>query len=242
LSFKPDALPGELREPGVVDVAPVDDEDRPGRERERPGHRNFVAPPLRDHGVTGEIPLVVQEEVELHRPFGSAEGGPVEDTGAEIDHRGIQREQRVLEAELPAALGQRLAAREQVEEHRLVEGPGPMLVRVGQGGPLRRRNPQMAELPLGAGQAPADLPEGLRPAELAEEHGDELAPTGEAPGMALRPVLLDRPLELDPGEQLQELTEDTHEAHHRWASSPARVWDPRPIPTIAGGGSAINAG
>jgi len=46
------------------------------------------------------------------------------------------------------------------------------------------------------------------------EHGDELAPAGEAPGMAFGIGLLDCLLEVDPGETLEELAEHAHEPIH----------------------------
>ena len=53
----------------------------------------------------------------------------------------------------------------------------------------------------------------------------------------------DGPLELATWEQLEDLAEHAHAAHHRWVSFPAvGLGDPRPIPTIAGGCSAINGG
>jgi len=85
---------------------------------------------------------------------------------------------------------------------------------VGERGPLRGRDPQVVELPLAGGQPPADLPQGVGAAQLAEQHSDKLAPAGEAPGVALGPRLLDGPLEVHPREELEELTEDTREPTH----------------------------
>ena len=155
---------------------------------------------------------MVQDEVELDGPLGPPELRPVEQAGAEIDHRGVQAQELVLEPELALPLRDGLAPAQQLEEDRLVQLPGPVRIRVGQRGPARSRDPQVAELPLAAGQPPADLPERLRPAQLAEEHGDELPPAGEAPGVALGLRVLDRPLEL---EAREELVEDLAEhAHH----------------------------
>jgi len=100
---------------------------------------------------------MVQEQVELHRPLGAAERGPLEERGAEVDHRGIQADELVLEPELAAPRRDRLAAGGQLAENLLVQGPGPMRIRVGQGGPPGSRDPQVAELPLAGGQPPADL-------------------------------------------------------------------------------------
>ena len=83
-----------------------------------------------------------------------------------------------------------------------------MLVGVGQRRfRRRRRQPQMVELALGGAQTLRDLGQAVRPAQLTEQHGHELAPAGEAAGVALGMVLLHRLLEFAAGEQLQELAE-----------------------------------
>ncbi len=100
---------------------------------------------------------MVQEQVELHRALGPAEHRPVKERGTQVDHRGIQAGQFVLEPELPPALGDCLAAGEQLAEDLLVEGLGPMLICVRQGGPARGRDPQVAELPLAGGHLPPQI-------------------------------------------------------------------------------------
>jgi hypothetical protein len=45
-------------------------------------------------------------------------------------------------------------------------------------------------------------------AQLAEQHGDELAPTAESPRMAFRRVLLDGGLKLQSWQELENLTEN----------------------------------
>ena len=83
--------------------------------------------------------------------------------------------------------------------------------------------PRWLSLPSQAARPPADLPEGVGAAELAEEHGHTLAPAGEAAGVALRVGVLHRPLKVHPGEELEELAEHTGEATHCWASFPVTV-------------------
>ena len=124
-------------EPGVVHVAPVDDQDRASRKAEGLGPLDLVAAPLGDDHEAWQVAAVVQEQVELHRPLGPAGGRPVEQALAEINHRGVQAEELVLEPELPPDPGHGLAAAQQLEADRPVEGPGAMFVGVGQGGPLR---------------------------------------------------------------------------------------------------------
>ena len=56
--------------------------------------------------------------------------------------------------------------------------------------------PQMAQLAFAGGQSAANLAQGLRPAQVTEQHGHELSPTAEPAGVALGPVLGNRLLEL----------------------------------------------
>jgi hypothetical protein len=76
----------------------------------------------------------------------------------------------------------------------------------------------MLELPFTASQSSGDLPEGMGSAQLAKEHGDELSPAGEAPGVTFGLGLIHRLLELDARKQLQELAEYATESIHQWPS------------------------
>ena len=92
---------------------------------------------------------------------------------------------------------------------------------LGQRGPLRRAAgaPQMLQLPLTAGQAAANLAQGMRPSQLAKQHRHELTPTGEAPRVPLGFVLLDRLFEIATRKQLQDLRENA--AYLHYVESPA---------------------
>src|SRR6516162_11523678 len=73
-----------------------------------------------------------------------------------------------------------------------VEFPRPILIGVGQGRLLgRHRHPQMSQLPLATSQAAANLAQRMRTPQLEKRHGQELAPTGQTPRVALGFVLLD---------------------------------------------------
>jgi hypothetical protein len=118
----------------------------------------------------------------------------------QVDDASVQSHQFVLEAELlPPALAahQFLAFEQRLLEHRLVQLPRPVLIGIGQRGPLRRhRHSQVLQLPLAAGQTAADLAQGMRASQLAKQHGQELAPTGEPPRVPLGFVFLDGLLEI----------------------------------------------
>jgi hypothetical protein len=67
---------------------------------------------------------MVQEAMELDRPLGAPELGPVEEGPAQVDHRRVQADQLILEPELPPALRQGLAAKQQGLEHGPAERGG----------------------------------------------------------------------------------------------------------------------
>jgi hypothetical protein len=64
------------------------------------------------------------------------------------------------------------------------------------------------ELAFAGSQAATNLAQGLRAAQMAEQHGHKLAPTTEPAGVALGFVLADCGLKLDSRKQLQHLTEN----------------------------------
>ena len=73
----------------------------------------------------------------------------------------------------------------------------------------------MRQLALAARQPAADLAQRVRPAQLAEQHGDELAPAGEAARVPLGLRRHDGLLKLGARKKLEQLTEDAAESGHR---------------------------
>jgi hypothetical protein len=148
--------------------------------------------PGREAGKNRQVTLMVQQQVKLHGPFGLSVLCPVKQRGAQPDERGIQAEEPVLEPELALAELQSLATTQELIKQLLLELPGPVLVGVGQGrsfgGILDAQMPGLAET---AGQAAADLPQGVGLSQLAEHHGHELFPAAEALGAFLGPGCMD---------------------------------------------------
>ncbi len=66
----------------------------------------------------------------------------------------------------------------------------------------RLRQAHVPQLALAGRQSATDLTQGLGPAHLAEQHGDELPPTAEPAGMPFRFVLADRRLKTGPRNEL----------------------------------------
>ena len=157
---------------------------------------------------------MIEQQMQLHRSFRAPVQRPVEDRSTEFDQRGVQREQFVFETEAVRA-GHFAAAREQLIEHAAIELPGTVFIGVGQRGALRRvGQPQMPELAFAGSQAATNLAQGLRAAQMAEQHGHKLAPTTEPAGVALGFVLADCGLKLDSRKQLQPLTENAAYSIH----------------------------
>jgi hypothetical protein len=87
--------------------------------------------------------------------------------------------------------------------------PGTMRVGVGQGGTARDfRQAQMPQLALAGLQAVGDVAQAVDRAQLAEQHGHQLAPAGETLGVALGLMLPDRGIETGTWNQFQNLGEN----------------------------------
>src|SRR5439155_12906307 len=116
-----------------------------------------------------------------HRSFREAKLGPIKHRGAEIDHRGIQAEQGILESEFPLlprswlAGRQALALGQQLLKDRLLQLPRPMFVGIGQRGASRSRwQTQVRKFPSTRGQPSADFTQGLGLPQWTKKHGKEL--------------------------------------------------------------------
>jgi hypothetical protein len=190
----------------------------PAGKSHSPSHHHVVFSRLGDVAEARKQAVVVQDHVKLDRSFGLLVVSPVKQARTKLDHRCIDRQQRVFEpkamlrCDLPAALVQLL-------ENTLVELPWPVSIGVRQGGLVRRLfHPQMVQLPFCRGQALADLAQRLRFAKLAEQHRRELVPTSEPSGVPFRLRLLHQLRELTPRKQLENLSEHAGKCVQRRAS------------------------
>src|SRR5258708_14607098 len=133
--------------------------------------------PFGDHREGRQIAIVVQQQMQLHRSFGQAKLGPIKHGGAEIDDRGVQAQQGILESELPLlprswlAGRQDLALRQQLLKDRLLQLPRPMFVGVGQRGASRSRwQTQVPKFSFTRGQASADFTQDRKSTRLNSSH------------------------------------------------------------------------
>jgi len=200
-------LPEEFK----VTVSPVHSDDAASRKCKMVGRGDIGGLAIGDHGEVRQIAIVVKEQMELNGALGLAEISPGKHAETEVDYGGIEAEQLILEAKLFLFTGALAVAEiSQMEEGILVKLPWSMGAGVGKralgGGNAQS---QVTKLAACDGQSVADLPQALGLSELTEEHGDILVPGGEALGMAFCPALMDQPQKRHPGNNLENLTEQT---------------------------------
>ena len=210
-----DPLTRQPFEPGVVHVAPVEDQDRPRLKVHAPRHLDLVRLAGGDDHKLWQVALMIEQQMELHRPLGALVARPVEQRSTEVDHRGVQGQQAVTKTETPGRVHPARTALIKLFENALEQLPGPVPVGIGQGGARRSvAQAQMAQFALAGRQSPADFAQGVRLPQLAKQHGDELPPASEATPVPLGPVLLHELLEFQARKKLEKLRENAAYSVH----------------------------
>jgi len=200
-----------LKKEFKIIVAPVYSDDAAGRQGEMSSGVDIDSFAIGDHGEVRQIAIVIKQQVELNGALGLTEVCPRKQAETEVDGGRVEAEQFVLEAKL-LLFARALAAAEvpQVKEGILIKLPGTVGIGVGKRTLGRSgAQSQVTELAAGDGQSVADLPQALGLSELAEEHGDILVPGGKTLGVAFCPAFLDKPQKRDPGDDLENLAEQT---------------------------------
>ena len=187
---------------GIVSIAPIVNNDGPGGEVQFPGDFDIRDLSLAQDGKLGKVPVVVQEQVQFDGSLGPSEMSPIKDAQTQVDGGRIEANQFVFEPEFLLSWKLTSTSVEQPTKEMLIKLPGAMLIRVGQGGATGGSDIKVFQFPLTASQTPSNLPEGMGSAQLTEEHGHELPPTGESPSMSLGFRFSDGLLELDSRKQL----------------------------------------
>jgi hypothetical protein len=166
--------------------------------------------------------------MELDGSFGPAELSPVEQRKGQVDDAGIQAHKLVLELELlsgAVARHTQLTFCQELFKHGLVERPGAVGIGVCESGSFRgNANAQVLKLAFAARQSSADLAKAMSATELAEEHGDKLAPAGESFGSVIGTMLFNGLFEFETGKELKQLRENARKSLHGRASLVDRLF------------------
>ncbi len=204
----------QVREPRVIDVAHVEHQHCARLERLLPRDGHVMALAFRDHQHRGEIPIVVQGEMQLHRALPAPEGSPRKQVGTQVNDRRIQTQQLIRETKLLRPRD-RATARQQLIEDRLIQLPGTVRIGIRERRPLRGGDPELRQPAFTARQPAADLAQRVRAPQLAEQHRDKLAPAREPPRVPLGLRLHHEVLKVRPRKELEQLIEDAAESGHR---------------------------
>ena len=85
----------------IAHVTTVHDHNGPGVQAQGAGHPHVMPLPLIDDDHTQQVAVVVQQAMQRDRVLGPPKVRPVEQRRAQVDHRGVQTQQLVLEPKLP---------------------------------------------------------------------------------------------------------------------------------------------
>jgi len=150
--------------------------------------------------------------------FGLSEFSPIEHFQTQINGARIHADQFVLKPELFRPNDLDTASLKELKENLFIELPRAVLIGISQGGMAWSSNAQMLHLPLTASKASGDLPKGMGPAQLTEEHGYKLVPTRKSFGMTFCLGDCDQMLKLHMRKQLQQLAKYATKSIHKWPS------------------------
>ena len=145
---------------------------------------------------------MIQDKVQFNGSFGTTKPRPVIHGQTQINRRGIQAQQFILEPEFPLPIDLAPACLVQGKEELLVQFPGTMFIGLRQSRTIRYGHPEMLQLAFTAPESVRNFPQRMGSPQLIEQHGDELTPTGESSSMTLCPSPLEEPLKLPPRKKL----------------------------------------
>ena len=206
-----DAVLGPSGEQAIIVVGPVHGDDGARCEADFPGRCDVVAPGFRDQYEGRHVIAMIEHHMDLDAARGAAEPGPGKQVQAQRHGRRIERQKLVPETKPGLAAAEPPVAPEPLQgcpEQVLVKRGGAVFVGIGQRRSLRSPcHAEMRQLAQATGKAAANLAQTIRPCQMAEQHGDELVPAGEALGVSFGAMLLDQERELRAWKMAKQLTE-----------------------------------
>jgi len=194
-------------EQAIVVVAPVVHHDGARRKVHLPSSFDVVHLALSDETEARQVTVMVENKMQFDRALGAAELRPVVHGQAQVDHGRIKADQFVLEAELLLAHDLGGDDLEQAIEHLFEQFPRAMAIGIGQRRTGGGFYPQVCQFAFATLQPTFDLPQGMRPPQLAEQHGYELAPARQTLRAVFRSSVFDDALKVATRNELEYLTE-----------------------------------
>ena len=163
----------EQSEPGVTDVALVEDHDGAFGQLHSLGHTAFMSAGIGNGDKSRNTAIMVKDGVHFDAALPLAKRCPGKKRQAQLDGGGIHAEQLCLEPEL--VFGRmRLTQGEHFAEQILKKAHRPGVVGIGKGGAGQVFQPPVVQATSGGGQTTQSVAHGAPCGKLDESHGDEL--------------------------------------------------------------------
>jgi hypothetical protein len=154
---KKDVALGKAVKKCEICIGPINGDDRAFGPVEGSSYPDLMSLAPGDDPIAGQASIVIEQQMQLDRSFGTAKLCPVEHLQTEIDHRRIQAKKLVLETKGLRG-GDSLTTSKQLYEDLLEELPWPVGIGVGEGRAFRGiSNSKVVELSLDAGQTSTNL-------------------------------------------------------------------------------------
>ncbi len=172
---KPYLLLIQSMEQLVVIEPAVEDHDASRWKLEGPSPMDFVLLALGDRQEGGEVPVVIQTDMDLDRPFRRLVLGPREQRCGELDQRGVQREELALEPE-PMTGRMPLGPSQQLVEDLLEQRGRLIAVDPGQRRAGDRPSSEVIQLPDLGLEVRHQIPQAGPTGQMRHGQGKELIP------------------------------------------------------------------
>ena len=197
-------------EPFEVHVAPVHDVESAGLGQQDVQDVDVVQFAIGDVNEGGNAAAQIQERVKLDRPFALSEPSPGKDRQAQIDGRGIQRINGVVEFQTQVLVGVERAGNPNQRLGEVGIDP-PVAVLVGVGQSVARNaaaDAHVIELVCLRTQAGFDVSQALPVGQLCKRHGQILVVAGERLDLAVSAIPFDASSKRMHGQVIHHLRED----------------------------------
>ena len=203
---KENSLVIQCVEPTVVSVGSVHDDNAIGWQVQRAPNSDIVAFAFADRQKGRQQTVMVEADVQLDGSLGGTEFGPGKHRQTQVNGRGIEGVEFVLEAKtMPRC--EALAAGQQLVEQRLVERIGLILVHPGKRCAGNLTATQVVELGGLRRQVTDNVAKTGTTGELGQAQGHELRPPGHFAQLLALVMLICEGLEFMSRNQFQQLGE-----------------------------------